>query len=77
MLLHSLHKYVVQVNLRHTQDVFSRQPLRTFRFRLSLTSFMAVTAYQNERVTKLKIHNNPFAKAFRDCSVVAVLVITS
>jgi len=29
------------------------------------TSFMAVTAYQNERVTQLKIDHNPFAKGFR------------
>ena len=70
MLLHSLHKYAVQINLRRVQDIFSRQPLRIFRFRLNLTSFIAVTAYQNDRVTKLKIHNNPFAKAFRDCSLV-------
>jgi hypothetical protein len=25
-----------------------------------------VTAYQNDRVTQLKIDNNPFAKGFRD-----------
>uniref|UniRef100_A0A1X7UNF7 T-box domain-containing protein n=1 Tax=Amphimedon queenslandica TaxID=400682 RepID=A0A1X7UNF7_AMPQE len=28
--------------------------------------FYAVTAYQNDQVTQLKIDNNPFAKAFRD-----------
>jgi hypothetical protein len=28
--------------------------------------FMAVTAYQNEAITKLKIEHNPFAKGFRD-----------
>lgn len=27
---------------------------------------MAVTAYQNERVTQLKVRHNPFAKAFLD-----------
>ena len=30
------------------------------------TRFLAVTAYQNVRVTQLKIDNNPFAKGFRD-----------
>ena len=30
------------------------------------TTFVAVTAYQNEEVTQLKITNNPFAKAFRE-----------
>ena len=32
------------------------------------TTFVAVTAYQNEEVTQLKITNNPFAKAFRENS---------
>lgn len=27
---------------------------------------MAVTAYQNQLITKLKIEKNPFAKGFRD-----------
>ncbi|XP_061688353.1 T-box transcription factor TBX19-like isoform X2 [Syngnathoides biaculeatus] len=30
------------------------------------TQFMAVTAYQNEEITALKIRHNPFAKAFLD-----------
>ena len=30
------------------------------------TQFVAVTAYQNEEVTSLKIKYNPFAKAFLD-----------
>lgn len=29
-------------------------------------SFIAVTAYQNDQVTQLKIDHNPFAKAFRE-----------
>ena len=28
--------------------------------------FIAVTAYQNDKITQLKIDNNPFAKGFRD-----------
>ena len=30
------------------------------------TEFVAVTAYQNTKITQLKIDNNPFAKGFRD-----------
>lgn len=30
------------------------------------TTFVAVTAYQNTKLTQLKIDNNPFAKGFRD-----------
>jgi len=29
------------------------------------TEFIAVTAYQNEAITQLKIDNNPFARGFR------------
>ena len=32
------------------------------------TVFIAVTAYQNQLITKLKIDSNPFAKGFRDSS---------
>lgn len=28
--------------------------------------FIAVTAYQNDKITQLKIDHNPFAKGFRD-----------
>ena len=32
------------------------------------TQFTAVTAYQNQCITKLKIESNPFAKGFRDAA---------
>ena len=38
---------------------------KTFAF--PETRFTAVTAYQNHRITQLKIASNPFAKGFRDC----------
>lgn len=41
------------------------QNFRTIIF--SETKFIAVTAYQNHRITQLKIASNPFAKGFRDC----------
>ncbi|XP_077258113.1 T-box protein 2-like [Temnothorax americanus] len=36
----------------------------TALFAFKETEFIAVTAYQNENITKLKINNNPFAKDF-------------
>lgn len=41
------------------------QSFRTIIFQE--TKFIAVTAYQNHRITQLKIASNPFAKGFRDC----------
>ena len=41
------------------------QNFRTIIF--NETKFIAVTAYQNHRITQLKIASNPFAKGFRDC----------
>lgn len=43
------------------------QMFKTFSF--PETKFMAVTAYQNHRITQLKIASNPFAKGFRDCDL--------
>lgn len=44
----------------------TREQHRTFVF--PETVFTAVTAYQNQLITKLKIDSNPFAKGFRDSS---------
>lgn len=50
----------------HQQNNFNEfQNYRTIIF--SETKFIAVTAYQNHRITQLKIASNPFAKGFRDC----------
>jgi hypothetical protein len=49
----------------HNQQANEYQNFRTIIF--SETKFIAVTAYQNHRITKLKIASNPFAKGFRDC----------
>ncbi|XP_067656446.1 T-box transcription factor TBX6-like [Haliotis asinina] len=64
VMLQSMHKYMVQILISETgKDINVTRP-KTFTF--SETAFIAVTAYQNSLITKLKIHNNPFAKAFRD-----------
>ncbi|XP_077370098.1 T-box transcription factor TBX19-like isoform X2 [Festucalex cinctus] len=62
ILLNSLRKY--QPHL-HIVRVGSQHQL-LFDVSFSETQFVAVTAYQNEEVTALKIKHNPFAKAFLD-----------
>ncbi|KAK2711234.1 hypothetical protein QYM36_012423, partial [Artemia franciscana] len=69
IILNSMHRYqprvhVVYVNPRH-EDATKTENFRTFIF--PETRFTAVTAYQNHRITQLKIASNPFAKGFRDC----------
>ena len=44
--------------------VHQTQIFQTFIF--AETTFISVTAYQNHRITQLKIASNPFAKGFRD-----------
>ncbi|CAF5206871.1 unnamed protein product, partial [Rotaria magnacalcarata] len=65
IILNSLHKYKPRIHI--LQSLSNGQPnilLETFTF--PLTSFIAVTAYQNEEITALKIRHNPFAKAFQE-----------
>uniref|UniRef100_A0A8B9GXD2 T-box domain-containing protein n=1 Tax=Astyanax mexicanus TaxID=7994 RepID=A0A8B9GXD2_ASTMX len=47
-------------------DPCRAQPGAYLRFTFPEAAFIAVTAYQNQEITKLKIDNNPFAKGFRD-----------
>ncbi|CAH1245901.1 TBX5 [Branchiostoma lanceolatum] len=75
-LLHSMHKYETEIIIVRQET--NKKALghlgdhrRTFQF--DETAFVAVTAYQNPKVTRLKIKNNPFAKAFRDSDVMAIL----
>jgi T-box protein 1 len=69
IILNSMHKYqprfhAVYVNPK-SEDVSHTENFKTFIF--PETKFTAVTAYQNHRITQLKIASNPFAKGFRDC----------
>jgi T-box protein 20 len=67
-----MHKYQPRIHVVKTRDGRPIQSLgetddyRTFVF--PETVFIAVTAYQNQLITKLKIDSNPFAKGFRDSS---------
>ncbi|KAJ8970875.1 hypothetical protein NQ314_001000 [Rhamnusium bicolor] len=62
IMLNSLHKYEPRVHLVRV----GTEPRRVMTFPFPETQFIAVTAYQNEEVTSLKIKYNPFAKAFLD-----------
>ena len=61
-----MHKYVARVHVVLANDLIGLQfaPYNTFAF--PETTFLGVTAYQNDKITQLKIDNNPFAKGFRE-----------
>uniref|UniRef100_A0A0N5BHX7 T-box domain-containing protein n=1 Tax=Strongyloides papillosus TaxID=174720 RepID=A0A0N5BHX7_STREA len=80
LVLNSMHKYQPRIHLmvrddksikfpgldyiNSTQFDITKYNYKTFLF--NETQFMAVTAYQNQLITQLKIEKNPFAKGFRD-----------
>ncbi|KAM7018829.1 uncharacterized protein LKV04_007512 [Tautogolabrus adspersus] len=64
-ILNSMHKYQPRFHIVKAHDIV-KLPYSTFRtYVFSETEFIAVTAYQNDKITQLKIDNNPFAKGFR------------
>ncbi|OQV25932.1 T-box transcription factor TBX2-B [Hypsibius exemplaris] len=65
-ILNSMHKYQPRLFIVRANDLakLHYSIFRTFVF--PETQFVAVTAYQNEKITQLKIDHNPFAKGFRD-----------
>uniref|UniRef100_A0AAY5EBX9 T-box domain-containing protein n=1 Tax=Electrophorus electricus TaxID=8005 RepID=A0AAY5EBX9_ELEEL len=68
IILNSMHRYqprlhVVLVDPRTDGQLSPHRNFCTFFF--PETRFIAVTAYQNHRITQLKIASNPFAKGFR------------
>ena len=64
-----MHKYHVRIHIVPASDLFSLQFILSNNLQKTVTfaetKFYAVTAYQNEWITQLKIDNNPFAKGFR------------
>ncbi|XP_015283726.1 PREDICTED: T-box transcription factor TBX19 [Gekko japonicus] len=62
IMLNSLHKYEPQVHIVRVGGPHRMVMNCSF----PETQFIAVTAYQNEEITALKIKYNPFAKAFLD-----------
>nr|XP_011428878.2 T-box transcription factor TBX5-A [Crassostrea gigas] len=59
--LRTLQKYLVRISLiKHKTDRFS-----VLEIPIPVSTFVAVTAYNNREVTELKIKSNPYSKAFR------------
>ena len=66
IILTSMHKYVARVHVVQCNDLMELQFANYNTFTFPETTFLGVTAYQNEKITQLKIDNNPFAKGFRE-----------
>ncbi|KAH9426519.1 T-box transcription factor tbx1 [Dermatophagoides pteronyssinus] len=77
IILNSMHRYQPRFHViccepttttnEHESYHHHHHHRRNFRtFILNETKFFAVTAYQNHRITQLKIASNPFAKGFRE-----------
>ncbi|XP_026195850.1 T-box-containing protein TBX6L-like [Anabas testudineus] len=66
IILHSMHRYYPRFHVIQADSPYTVRwgPFQTFSF--PETTFTAVTAYQNPKITKLKIDHNPFAKGFRE-----------
>uniref|UniRef100_UPI00358E083C T-box transcription factor TBX3-like isoform X2 n=1 Tax=Myxine glutinosa TaxID=7769 RepID=UPI00358E083C len=65
-ILNSMHKYQPRFHVARASEVL-HLPYSAFRtYVFPETQFLAVTAYQNDKITQLKIDHNPFAKGFRD-----------
>ncbi|XP_036371912.1 T-box transcription factor T-A-like [Megalops cyprinoides] len=62
IMLNSLHKYEPRIHIVKVGGIQKMLSSQSF----PETQFIAVTAYQNEEITALKIKHNPFAKAFLD-----------
>lgn len=66
LILHSMHKYQPRIHLVRAAQLCSQHWGGVASFRFPETAFISVTAYQNPRITQLKIAANPFAKGFRE-----------
>ncbi|KAL8562096.1 T-box transcription factor TBX2b [Nucella lapillus] len=66
MTVNSMHRYQPRVHIVAADDLLHLpfSPVRSFHF--PQTQFFAVTAYQNDTITQMKIDHNPYAKGFRD-----------
>ncbi|XP_017028031.1 T-box transcription factor TBX6 [Drosophila kikkawai] len=66
IVLASMHKYQPRLHIIRSNELTQLPWAPQQAFVFPETEFVAVTAYQNDRITKLKIDNNPFAKGFRE-----------
>ncbi|CAB57892.2 T-box protein 37 [Caenorhabditis elegans] len=67
ILAQSLHKYIPVLHIKQLDPYKGtfQMDFHGVEFRLEATQFIVVTAYQNEELTKLKVHHNKFASGFR------------
>ncbi|KAL2101814.1 hypothetical protein ACEWY4_003575 [Coilia grayii] len=65
IILHSLHRYQPRLHVIEARDMLLWGGAR-HSFTFPETQFLTVTAYQNNKITELKINSNPFAKGFRE-----------
>ncbi|KAL4646491.1 T-box transcription factor TBX5 [Arapaima gigas] len=67
IILNSMHKYQPRLHIVKADENngFGSKNTAFCTHVFSETSFIAVTSYQNHKITQLKIENNPFAKGFR------------
>ncbi|XP_060947666.1 MAX gene-associated protein isoform X2 [Limanda limanda] len=73
IILHSMHRYIPRLHVIPVPEGVTTTPdnpvfvgPESMTFTFPQTEFMAVTTYQNFRITQLKINHNPFAKGFRE-----------
>ncbi|KAM3603399.1 uncharacterized protein V6R79_021646 [Siganus canaliculatus] len=73
IILQSMHRYIPRLHVIPVLDGVVPTPDQpvimgpeSMTFTFPQTEFMAVTTYQNFRITQLKINHNPFAKGFRE-----------
>ncbi|VDL73731.1 unnamed protein product [Nippostrongylus brasiliensis] len=74
IIVNSMHRYQPRIHLvRHDSEGKDEKNSNNAEDRITVsfeeTAFIAVTAYQNHRITSLKIESNPFAKGFRECEL--------
>ncbi|XP_046695878.1 T-box transcription factor TBX5b isoform X2 [Silurus meridionalis] len=67
IILNSMHKYQPRLHIVKADEKngFGSSSTVFCTHSFPETTFIAVTSYQNHRITQLKIENNPFAKGFR------------
>uniref|UniRef100_A0AAV2MRU5 T-box domain-containing protein n=1 Tax=Knipowitschia caucasica TaxID=637954 RepID=A0AAV2MRU5_KNICA len=67
IILNSMHKYQPRLHIVKADENngFGSKNTAFCTHVFAETAFIAVTSYQNHKITQLKIENNPFAKGFR------------
>ncbi|CAG08551.1 unnamed protein product, partial [Tetraodon nigroviridis] len=67
IILNSMHKYQPRLHIVKADENngFGSKNTAFCTHVFPETTFIAVTSYQNHKITQLKIENNPFAKGFR------------